>query len=128
MYYKRNIDNSILVASKVYGPTYTLDETTKNESYEGWKWFDESEAAYSYFANPTPLILPEMQAAYDAAAAVFESMPLGKQALWEPVRQAVAAAIMSGDMATAHGILSTMPVIYDGAEADRDLFLALFTP
>lgn len=69
----------------------------------------------------------QRQAAYDAAAAVFESLPLGKQALWEPVRAAVAKAIMAGEMATAYEIVSTLPVIYPGAEDDRALFLALFT-
>lgn len=68
-----------------------------------------------------------IQQAYDTAAAAFEAMPKGKQALWEPVRQKVAAAILSGNMAEAVEILNTTPVIYEGAEADRDVFLALLT-
>lgn len=67
----------------------------------------------------------QRQAAYDAAAAVFESLPIGKQAMWEPVRAAVAQAIMAGDMAKALEILTTLPVLYDGAEEDRQLFLDL---
>ena len=67
-----------------------------------------------------------IQTAYAAALAAFETMPLGKQALWEPVRAKVAEAILSGNIATAIEILQTTPVIYSGAEADRDVFLALF--
>jgi hypothetical protein len=67
-----------------------------------------------------------IQAAYATARATFETMPLGKQALWEPVRARVAEAILSGNIATAIEILQTTPVIYSGAEADRDAFLALF--
>lgn len=66
------------------------------------------------------------KAAYDAAKAVFDALPIGKQALWEPVRQKVAAAILSGDMAKAKEILETVPALYPEAEADRALFLALF--
>jgi hypothetical protein len=66
------------------------------------------------------------QAAYDIAAAAFNTLPLGKQALWEPVRAKVAQAILSGDIAKAAEILQTTPVIYTGAGADRDMFLALF--
>lgn len=68
----------------------------------------------------------EAQAIYNAAVAAFEAMPKGKQLLWEPVRQGVAAAIMRGDMTEALEILNTTPVIYEGAEDDRATFLALF--
>ena len=67
-----------------------------------------------------------IQAAYAAARAAFEKMSLGKQALWEPVRNQIAKAILAGDIAVAVEILQTTPVIYNGAEADRDMFLALF--
>jgi len=66
------------------------------------------------------------KAAYDAAAAAFATLPLGKQALWEPVRKAVAEAIQKGDFATAKEILLTTPVIYEEAENDRAVFLELF--
>jgi len=66
------------------------------------------------------------KAAYDAAAAAFEAMPLGKQALWDGVRQKVGQAILAGDFTTAREILETTPVIYPGAEDDRAVFLALF--
>lgn len=77
-----------------------------------------------------PASLADMQAAaiqqaYDTAAAAFNSLPKGKQALWEPVRQAVASAILGGDFTSAVEILQTTPAIYEGAEADRDVFLAL---
>ena len=68
-----------------------------------------------------------VQAAYTTALAAFETLPLGKQALWEPVRAKVAEAILSGNIAIAIEILQTTPVIYDGAEVDRDKFLTLFT-
>lgn len=66
------------------------------------------------------------QAAYDAAKAVFDSLPKGKKKLWEPIRQAVGAAILAGDMAEAKEILETIPPIYEGSEDDRAAFLALF--
>jgi hypothetical protein len=68
----------------------------------------------------------QLQAAYDTAAAVFSSLSVGKQALWEPVRQAVGKAILAGDMATAKEILETVPALYPDAETDRALFLSLF--
>lgn len=64
--------------------------------------------------------------AYNAAATAFAALPKGKQALWEPVRVAVANSILAGDFATAKEILITTPLIYDGAAEDRDTFLALF--
>lgn len=73
-----------------------------------------------------PAVPPQIQAAYDAAVAAFETLSLGKQALWEPVRQAVAKAILKGDMATAVEILTTVPALYEDAEEDRQKFLALF--
>ena len=66
------------------------------------------------------------QAAYDAAAAVFNGLSKGKQALWESVRLAVADAILAGDMASAKETLETVPALYEGAEDDRAMFLALF--
>lgn len=67
-----------------------------------------------------------IQSAYNAALTAFKTLPLGKQALWESVRAKVAEAILSGNITTAVEILQTMPVIYPGAETDRDIFLALF--
>jgi hypothetical protein len=128
MYYKRLEDESIVTGNKVNGPNFILDETTTNETYDGWKWFETSDAAYVYFANSQSEVSPEAQAAYDAAATVFESLSLGKRALWEPVRSAVATAILAGDMVTAYEILATTPAIYEGAEADRALFLNMFAP
>ena len=80
----------------------------------------------------TPEQLEEKQArllrkqVYDIAAAAFESLPKGKQALWSPVRDAVAATIKQGDFEGAKEILQTMPSLYSGMAADRDKFLALF--
>lgn len=71
-------------------------------------------------------IKAQRQAAYDAAAIVFESLSVGKQALWEPVRQAVADAIFLGDMEKVKEILVTLPALYPDAEDDRAKFLALF--
>ena len=62
----------------------------------------------------------------DIASSVFESLPIGKQALWQPVRAAVADAILSGDMEKAKEILVTVPALYADAEEDRAKFLALF--
>ncbi len=74
-----------------------------------------------------PVITPSpAQLAYDAAKAVFGTLTPGKQALWEPTRAAVSSALLKGDFAAAKNILQTTPAIYDGAEADRELFLSLF--
>jgi hypothetical protein len=90
---------------------------------EGHPFYEAKIAEWVANATPSPT-----QAAYDAADAVFNSFSKGKQALWEPVRAAVAQAILAGDVATAIEILKTTPPIYEGAEADRNLFLALFEP
>ena len=80
----------------------------------------------------TPERLAEKQArllrkqVYDLALAEFESLPKGKQALWSPVRDAVAVAIRQGDFAGVKEILQTMPSLYSGMATDRDKFLALF--
>jgi hypothetical protein len=68
----------------------------------------------------------QVKSAWDAAAAAFESLPLGKQALWEPVRVKVAAFIKKGDFAAAAETISTVPNLYTGMATDRDAFLALF--
>jgi hypothetical protein len=67
-----------------------------------------------------------IEGAVAAAAAVFDSLPKGKRALWEPVRAAVYAAILAGDLAGAREIIETVPNIYPDMSADRDLFLTLF--
>ena len=75
------------------------------------------------------LLSPEQRAAqqaFDIASAAFKSLPLGKQAFWEPVRAKVGEAILEGDMASAVEILTTIPTLYDGMEDDRTVFLALF--
>lgn len=72
------------------------------------------------------VVPPQIQSAYDAASAAFAALSLGKQAYWEPVRQAVAKAILKGKMEDAVEILTTIPALYEGAEDDRQIFLALF--
>jgi hypothetical protein len=67
-----------------------------------------------------------IEGALAAASAVYDSLPKGKQALWDQVRLAVHAAILAGDLAGAREILETVPIIYPDMPADRDLFLALF--
>ena len=80
----------------------------------------------SFINPPADPAQAERKAAHDAAAAVFESLPIGKQALWQPVRAAVADAILSGYMEKAKEILVTVPALYADAEEDRAKFLALF--
>ena len=90
----------------------------------------EQKAARIAAMTPEELVLHQqreaLQTAYATAQAAFETLPLGKQILWEALRAKVAEAILSGNIATAVEILQTAPVIYDGAEADRNMFLALF--
>lgn len=90
----------------------------------------EQKAARIAAMTPEELALYQkreaLQAAYAAAQAAFETLPLGKQVLWEALRAKVAKEILSGNITTAVEILQTTPVIYNGAEADRDMFLALF--
>lgn len=76
--------------------------------------------------QPDPAIEATKQQFAAAATAIFESMSLGKQALWEQVKQAVTKAIFAGDLATAKEILTTVPALYPGAEDDRTAFLNLF--
>jgi hypothetical protein len=73
-----------------------------------------------------PTTEPQQNAAWDAAAAAFESLSLGKQALWEPVRVKVADFILKGDFASAYQTIATVPTLYEGMDADRATFLALF--
>lgn len=77
-------------------------------------------------AATAPAVAPAQNAAQQAAAAVFDALPAGKRALWEPVRVAVDARLAVGDVAGAAEIIATVPEIYDGMEADRAAFLALF--
>lgn len=57
-YYKKQQDNSVSVGETIYGPDFTLDETTIDQSHDGWKWFDTPEAAYAYFSNSTDDVTP----------------------------------------------------------------------
>jgi hypothetical protein len=50
-YYKKQQDNSISVGETIHGLEFTLDETTKDQSFDGWKWFDLPEEAYNYFST-----------------------------------------------------------------------------
>jgi hypothetical protein len=63
--------------------------------------------------------------AYATAADAFATLDLGKQALWEPVRAKVAGYIMAGDFASIAETLQTIPTLYPGADADRDMFLSI---
>lgn len=83
---------------------------------------DNTDGITDYVAPP----VPTGQQAYDAAASLFNSLPLGKQAMWEPVRKAVADALLVSNFTKAKEILSTVPVTYEGAETDRSMFLQLF--
>lgn len=100
--------------------------TTEQREYQRAQRQAERDAAL------TPEQLEEKQSrllrkqVYDVAAAAFESLPKGKQALWSPVRDAVAATIKKGDFEGAKEILQTMPSLYSGMSTDRDKFLALF--
>ena len=68
----------------------------------------------------------QLQEAHSAAAAVFDTMPRWKRAFWNPIREEVSKAILEGDIAGAVEILTDIPAFYEGAEADRQMFLALF--
>ena len=87
-----------------------------------------TEVGQLYTAPPVePTEAEILRAIHDTAAAAFESLPLGKQALWEGVRAKVSEAILVGNMAKAVEILQTTPTIYPDTEVDRDAFLALFS-
>ncbi len=117
-------DNQMIYAPRIVeGNGYALfaqDKDTYQYPVDGWYWFDSDTDASIINVEPSN------QAAYDAASAVFESLSKGKQALWQPVRAAVAEAILAGDMETALEILTTVPALYPDAEEDRNLFLNLF--
>ena len=101
-------------------PTEIIDATT-NKLHLGWEKVPLSKEELASVQSGG-----QIDAAYAAAEAAFASLPKGKQALWSGVRSAVATALVLGDFATAKEILETTPVIYPGADADRDSFLALF--
>jgi hypothetical protein len=83
----------------------------------------EREAARIAAMTPEQL---QVKAAWDASAAAFESLPLGKQALWETVRVKVADFIQAGDFASAAATIQSVPTLYEGMDDDRNAFLQLF--
>ena len=113
------------------GAEVHLYEGSTDKQKRVWAASLESLGVQFHAVDPTEAIdatNPQWHAAYEAALAVFHSLPKGKQALWEQTRVAVEKAILSGDMEGAVEILMTTPVIYENAEADRQLFLDLFAP
>ena len=50
-YYKKTEDGEIQKANQVHTPTLTLDDTTKDQEAEGWKWFDVPEDAFAYHSQ-----------------------------------------------------------------------------
>lgn len=87
---------------------------------------DQVDSLQKQLAAVTAPIPATQNAAQQAAAVVFNALSVGKRALWEPVRVAVDAALAKLDLATAREIIATVPEIYDGMDADRATFLALF--
>ena len=91
------------------------------------RWDEESgEIVKEAVLTAGGMPLAQAKAAYAATGAVFDAMPPGKQALWEPVRAKVAQAIDAGNPALAMEIITTVPFLYEGMEEDRSAFLALF--
>lgn len=54
----------------------------------------------------------------------FSALPLGKQALWEPLRVRVYELIQLGDFEKAVETLRSVPNLYEGMEAERELFIS----
>ena len=105
-------------------PTYNPDASTIEEI----EVIDigAGELRTEYRVIPLPPESIAASRAYNAAADIFAALPLGKQALWEPVRAKVSESLLSGDFPKAKEILQTTPAIYPGADEDLNLFLALF--
>ena len=49
-FFQRNEDGSIARSEAIHSPTYSLTEANKHETFDGWKWFDDAESAYLFFA------------------------------------------------------------------------------
>lgn len=110
---------------------YNGNVTTRAAEVEGGDYSFQWSAEEGNFVKEQVLTASGMpasqaRAAYAATGAVFDAMDPGKRALWEPVRAQVAAALQVGDATLAKSIVSTVPLLYDGMEDDRNAFLALF--
>lgn len=51
-FYKKETNGNISRADAVYTPNGDLTVENKEETLDGWKWFDTAEQAYTYYANP----------------------------------------------------------------------------
>jgi len=62
-FYKAHSDGAIQRSDAIHTPSYSLTEANKDEARDGWKWFDDAESAYAFFANPVESppyeVLPE---------------------------------------------------------------------
>lgn len=71
-------------------------------------------------------IIPKAnQAVLNAANAAFFALPVGKQILWESLKQKIEPLIAIGKFLEAREILLSVPEIYVGANNDRSVFLSL---
>jgi hypothetical protein len=52
-FYKKEETGNISRADAVYTPNGDLTADNKEETLEGWRWFESPEEAYTYYANPT---------------------------------------------------------------------------
>jgi len=56
-FYKKQEDGSILKANEIHAPGISLTEENK-ETYDGWRWFDTSEEAYTYYSTNSDTATP----------------------------------------------------------------------
>lgn len=93
MYYKRHADNSITAAEKVFGPGFSLDETTTAQTADGWAWFDTPEDAYAYYATGGAATIRAWQAkAVLELSGLLPAAVAAIDALAEPDRTVVKSA------------------------------------
>lgn len=98
------------------------------DTYESLEWLDEA------VPKPTQKELDAVdvdaiQAKQDAAKAelmaAFEALPLGAQAFYAPVKEAVAAALDNDDLPRAKAILNTAPKTVEELAEHGAKFVAL---
>ena len=126
-FYHRNEDGSIARSEGIHSPTYSLTEGNKEETFDGWKWFDTAEAAYSFFAagdvvEITKLTLMHRLSALGKWAAfkgLLAQLPADAQDAW-----GLALSIRADDPI----FVAYAPTIKAALELDDETFSGLLAP
>ena len=126
-FYHRNDDGSITRSEAIHSPTYSLTEANKEETFDGWKWFDTAEAAYTFFAvgdvvEITKLTLMQRLSALGKWAefkGILTQLPSDAQDAWD-----LALSIRADDPI----FVAYAPTIKAALELDDETFSGLLMP